>query len=171
MALSAGQKLTATQYNLDVQKLGSRGRRTTASASASSATNVGVQYTSAFAVKAGYAVIVDCPNLPVRSTVAGDLLEALIRYTTDGSTPTTSSTLLPGSISRSSALITGSTATTIQLRAKYFPLADESFRALLCISRLAGTGAVSLFADGSGFMIDIDVYNAGPDPGDTGTDV
>lgn len=171
MALAAGQKLTATQYNLDTQKLGNRARRTSASSTASSSTNVGVLYTSSFAVKAGQAYKIDIPNLAVRSTVAGDLLEALLRITEDASIPTTSSTLLVGSIARSSALITGSTATTMHVRAKYYPAADATLRVLLCISRLSGTGAVGCFADGSGFTIDIDISNSGVDPGASGTNV
>lgn len=171
MALSAGQKLNATGYNRDTQKLGNRGRRTTVSTGATSATNVGVEHTSGLACVSGYAYRIECPNLAPRSTVSGDILEALLRYTEDGSTPTTSSPLLVGSISRSPSLPGASTALGMQLVATYLPTSNTTLRVLLCISRLSGTGTVSLFADGSGLVTDILITNLGPDPGDTSTDV
>jgi hypothetical protein len=171
MAFTSGEVLTAANLNQAVQKLVARGRRTTPSSIANSTTNVAVLRLDDIPIKGGYAYRVICPGLAMRSTVADDVMEVVIRYTTDGSTPTTSSAILPGASARSPTLTTGSNSLTTTSETEYVPASDETLSLLMCIARLTGTGNVSLFADGSGYVIDMKVYCDGPDVGDTGTDL
>jgi len=167
----AGLEMTGDELDLAVEKLIARGRRTTPS-TASTGSTVAVLRLDDIPIEGGYAYAIRCPGLGVRSTVAADLVQCLIRYTTDGSTPTTSSPILQGSIVLK-AVPGGSTAVSLDLDVEYYPApgGTEQLSLLLCVIRLGGTGSCSIFADGSGYVIDLRVYNMGPDVGDTGTDL
>lgn len=140
-----------------------RHRRTTTSSN-STGTDVGVIRFDDVAVTAGrlYVVMYRCnPN----SSIGTDILRTQVRYTTDGSTPGTSSTVLPGS----TALPPDGTGTITQI-AEYTPGSDLALSLLLCVGRETGSGNVNLFADGPR-ATSLLLFDCGEDPGDGGGSV
>ncbi|ANZ35262.1 hypothetical protein BBK82_03405 [Lentzea guizhouensis] len=79
-----------------------------------------------------------------RSTIAGDRILTEIRYTTDGSAPSTSSTVLAQKYSTAFAV---SSADSDPFETVYEPATSHNLRLLLTISRGAGTGTVEAYAD------------------------
>jgi hypothetical protein len=102
------------------------------------------------------------------STVADDQGRAELRYTTDASTPTTSSTLLPGSYAEAVIRTTGTRETRTAV-CSYTPGANQTLSLILAHSRQAGTGNVTLHADAAGFDTEVWIEDCGVDPGSAGT--
>lgn len=96
--------------------------------------------------------------------------QATLTYTTDGSTPTVSSTILPGSVVKS-MIPDGNQPEEVIINTTYIPAADETLSLLLCIARQVGTGAIMIVADGTNTITEIRVIDQGEDPGDTGVDL
>lgn len=144
-----------------------RGRRTTSDTA--SATEHGVLRLDDIPVQAGrlYEIVFHCqPN----STVNTDNIGAHVRYTTDGSIPTTSSDFIPDSVNQGE-LDNSTSGGSYHGVALYTPLSDLDLSLLLCVRRVGGTGSVSLFADNGGQNTVMWVIDRGIDPGDTGTDI
>ena len=148
-----------------------RARRTTASPTANSGTNVAVLRLDDIPMRANGSYTIRCPNLWPRGSVANNILEVILRYTTDGSTPSGTSAILPGGIGRSPLLPSGSTAISMDVETEYIPASDETFSVTLFIALAVGSGTVGFFADGSGAITEIKVIHNGPDCGDTGVDL
>lgn len=140
-----------------------RGNRTTSSTTTTS--EIGVIRISA-ALKAGQVYLIKTSPLLLYSNTSGDFVFGRLRYTTDGSTPSTSSTILT-SISG----YAGASQTITPLVAKYVPSSDITFGLLLTTGRSAGSGTVGVVANSNVPDIDLMIMAAGADPGDTGVDI
>jgi chitobiase/beta-hexosaminidase-like protein len=145
-----------------------RGRRT--SNSTASASEQGVLRLDDIPITNGRLYQIYTSGLMLDSTVANDESRARIRYTTDGSTPTTSSTILPGSQADYRQADAG-IPEHVHIRTTYAPSSDQTLSLLLTTSRIAGTGNISIGADGTSNVCDLYVMDCGEDPGDTGVDI
>lgn len=140
-------------------------RGTRPSTSTTTTSEVGVLWIPA-AVKAGQLYSINTCGLLLYSTTARDTTEAALRYTTDGSTPTTSSTRL--------ATIGGYVdyaSSSIPHRAFYVPTSDCTLKVLLTVGRAAGSGTVSMVASSNYPTIDLTVIAHGKDQGNVGTNI
>lgn len=144
-----------------------RGRRTTSSSTTT--TTVGVLRIDDVPIAGGYLVMLSTSPLGTVSSVANDAVRAELRYTTDGSTPTTSSPLVPGAtyqeISSASGIKQG------PIIGFYTPTSDETLSVLLTVTRVGGTGNVSIYADGANVTMDVWIESRGIDTGDVGVDI
>lgn len=140
-----------------------RGNRQTSSATTT--TEVGVLKVTA-ALKQGQLYTVQVASMYLVSTTGGDGIGASIRYTTDGTEPTTSSTRL-GSVHATA----GGSSPAEPLLLKYAPASDLTFKALLTVARWSGSGTVSMVVDTNHPAIDLMIVAMGADPGDTGVDI
>lgn len=170
MTFSAGEKVTATKLNLELLdgQVIARGRRTTTSTGTSGTTELGVIRLDDVPITSGRLYTITWRGDP-DSTIDTDVISVRCRYTTDGSTPSTSSTILPGSERRQPAF--ASVTNGQQHSALYIPSSNETFSVLLTQRRVSGTGSVTLFANGTDFITDIWITDGGVDPGDTGVDI
>lgn len=168
-ALEAGQLLTATLLNDKLRKRVARGRRTTNSSNITSGTYVSVLRLDDIPLKAGRAYdIIWKAHFTVAT--ATDVLGVLLFYTTDGSTPTTSSSVLPGSSGQVDFASTAQTPVATVI-ADYNPVVDETLSVLLAANHVVGTSNSNVTANGIGFVTSLYVDDKGDDPGDTGTDL
>lgn len=172
MPFFAGQKVRASELNDLIDKdsplpLGilARGNRTTSSSTTT--TEIGVLRLDDIPIYTGRTYRIWTSPLRMDTSVANDVARAIIRITTDGSTPTTSSaqicaaqTILPDIASGQS----------VEISMDYSPAADELLSVLLSVSRQSGTGNISIVG-GTGIPIDLMVEDIGLDPGDTGVDI
>ncbi len=116
------------------------------------------------AVKAGRAYWIGTSTLSV-SGGAGDVVGLRIRYTTDDSTATTSSTVLKYN---QTTIRTGTPDEPISMGSWYFPSANQNLSLLLTCARIAGTAAPALIQGAADLPIQMIVEDRGIDPGDTG---
>lgn len=142
-----------------------RGERTTSSSTTTS--EVAVLRLDDVVVKAGHLITVWTSDLALTSTVANDVVAARLRYTTDGSAATTSSTIL----GEGAALQPATIAQRLPVIIKYVPPTDQSLSILLSVARIGGTGNASLAIATNVPTIDLIVSDHGIDPGDTGVDL
>lgn len=146
-----------------------RYRRTTVSSASTSATLVGVLMTEDLSIVSGRLYRIGY-QIHFDSTVADDQCRAELRHTTDGATPTTASAVLVGSGSEAVIRTTG-TRETRNAETYYAPGVDQTLSLLLAVSRQAGSGNVTAFADASQFVTEIWVEDMGTDPGSSGSDI
>jgi hypothetical protein len=147
-----------------------RARRITSSSTTTGTTDIGVLRMDDVAIPAGHLIAIMSSPLAIDGATANDEIRARMRYTTDGSTPSVSSTILPGS----KVQIRQTDANVPEQRTiftTYTPAGAETLSILLCTSHVAGTGAAGIFADGTEDIIEFSVWDMGVDPGDTGTDI
>lgn len=142
-----------------------RGNRNTSSTTTT--TEQGVLRLDDIPVYAGRTYRVWTSPLFLDTSVANDVIRALVRYTTDGSTPTTSSSVLSFVQARAED-VTDQYA--IPFTCDYSPSADQLLSVLLTVARRSGTGNVSIIGATSG-PINLVVEDIGMDPGDTGVDI
>lgn len=142
-----------------------RGRRVTTSSTTT--TVVGVLRLDGIPIIGGRTYKISTSCISMQSSVANDIVTSNIRYTTDGSTPTTSSAALGGV----SATVTNTSfGIAVPFIGYYYPTSNETLSVLLTVGRTAGTGNVSL--GGSAVQpIDLFVEDAGYDTGDVGVDI
>lgn len=143
-----------------------RGRRITGSTTTT--TEVGVLRLDDIPMVAGRIYKIYTSTLQLVSSVANDGISANLRYTTDGSTPTTSSTLLTAAARDGQSNATTGFGTIAS--ALYAPAGTETFSVLLSVARVNGTGNCSISGSAS-FPIDLIIQDFGTDPTDTGTDI
>lgn len=144
-----------------------RSRRVTASSTTT--TIIGVRRYDDLPILAGRCYVVETSGLGMDSTVNNDEIFVEFHYTTDGSTPTTASTYLPGSYT--SARQTDSNVPEHKvIRTTYTPAGNETLSLLLCVGRVAGTGNVSITTPISEFA-EFTVADGGIDPGNSGTNI
>lgn len=169
--IAAGNLILAseTREALDERAYGllQRARRTSNSSTANSTTPVSVLRLDDLPIIGGRAYLIQTSSLVLHSSTANDVTRAALYFTTDGSTPTSSSTLL--AITQKTVAATANPPTSI-ISMMYFPTVNETLSLLLTVSRQAGAGNADILA-GTGFPIDIYVHDMGVDPGDTGVDL
>lgn len=144
-----------------------RGRRDTSSSGTT--TEVGVIRLDDYPAKNGMILEIGTGALLLDTTVNNDVVDVYIRYTTDGSTPTTSSPILPGGIARKK-LTDNAAAESVSISTTYTPGADQTLSLLLTVARFSGTGTVLIFGDGTA-ITDLRIKPRGLDPTDSGTDI
>lgn len=167
--ITAGQTLTASLLNAKFQRCVARARRTSNSSATTSTTSVGVLRLDDIPIKASVNYRIT-HKVTGDTTTSTDTLRTLLRYTTDGSTPTTSSTLLVGTGGETS-FTSGSSGSTLIVVTDYTPVTDELLSVLLCIQHNLGTSSMIAQADGGIFLTEMYIDNMGDDPGNTGTNV
>jgi hypothetical protein len=160
--LAAGDMPTGGQLALLTEGVIGRARSTTVRGAATSSTEDDCLRLDDVPAVADYCyeVVLNCH---VNSTVTTDVVRVTIRYTTDGSTPTTASPILPGGRAYD-------TPSPVHVETTYVPAVDETLSLLVCVARETGSGTCSLYADGDR-ITELKVRNGGEDPGDTGVDL
>lgn len=168
MSFAAFQRLTAAQLNDMLDRLnGNKGRAKRVTSSSTTTSSVGVLGLYAKPVTGGRLYVVRTSALHLDSSVANDTITGFITHTTDGSVPTTgSSTLLTGNQDQADAV----QPLPVTMIGSYVPPSDLTLSLLLCVSRPAGTGNVSIFGS-SAYPIEVFLDEIGDDPGDTGVDI
>jgi len=168
----AGQKARASDMNDLIDKdsvlpLGiiARGNRTTTSTTTT--TEVGVLRLDDVPMYAGRTYKIWTSPLWLDTSVAADVAAAYLRYTTDGSTPTTSSTIMDAA---QAPLANASFQNTVTINVQYSPSVDTLFSVLLTVVRVNGTGNISIISSATA-PIDLVIEDIGLDPTDTGTDI
>lgn len=168
----AGQVPTAAELSLATRagEVVGRARRITDSSASTSTTRVAVLELDDVPLTGGRVYEIASPNLNIDGGTANDDYVVDILYTTDGSTPTTSSALLPGS---SCEIIQPDAARNItaHISTTYTPATDETLSLLLCLRHGSGTSSAVIRADGTFRHIEMLVIDRGVDPGDTGVDL
>lgn len=154
-------------HEADHPHLVARARRLTSSSGTTS--EVGVLRLDDIPIKAGRAYRIYTSQLTPDTDTANDVVTVRIRHTTNGATPTTSSTILPCS-NANVRLPDIANGESVVISTIYAPAVDETLSLLLCVARTAGSGTVLIFANG-GYGIEIFVEDVGEDPGDTGVDI
>jgi hypothetical protein len=168
----AGQVPTAAELIL-ASRAGEcldRAQRITDSTGSATTTLVPVLRLDDVPITAGRAVIVESSGILLDSSVADDVGLLTVTYTTDGSTPTIASAVLPGAVAE--RLVRNiSFPETCNIRTRYTPAGNETLSLLLCVSRAAGTGTIVAKANGTSSVMELTVIDAGVDGGDHGTDL
>lgn len=162
MSALAGEVANPQTYNDDVRKLVRRAARTTTS-STTTTTEIGVLRLDGVPVKAGRSYLILAGHLMLSSSVNNDGIVARFRMTTDGST------VVVGSTQRAELRLQtldsqGQAAAPMGFT--YYPAADEELSIWLGVIRISGTGNVSISVING--LISFEVYDTGPDPGNTG---
>lgn len=143
----------------------SRGRRTTNSTTTASGETGVLRVSSPVLAGRLYRISTNC--LINGSTSTDDTVTARLRYTTDGSTPSTSSTILAsGNIS-----VPPYVPQTVVVIG-YFPAAtNHTLTVLLTVLRPGGVGTGQLTVSSDNPSMDLIIEDVGPDPTDTGVDI
>jgi hypothetical protein len=164
--------LTATKLNraLKSGRCIARARRITSSTTSTGTTRIPVLRIDDIALTAGRLYNIRSGVLQCDGATANDGALVEMTYTTDGSTPTISSTVLPGGSAEIVQPNTGVNA-PVHISTTYTPATDETLSILMTFRHSTGTGAMGLVADGGGRLIEFGIYDQGEDPGDTGVDL
>lgn len=161
MSALAGGPADPGQYNTDTRKLVGRGRRETDSSTTT--TETGVLRIDGLALKSGRHYRVSTTPMQINSSVLNDVVTVRFRYTTDGSTATTSSTQL-GQITADHNISAGKGA---PLQGEVTPGSDQTVSLLLTVGRTSGSGN-ALIEGNAIYPICIWVDDHGPDSGNVG---
>lgn len=168
MSILAGEKLTADKLNSLETALIARHRRTTSSTTTTATTAgtaQGVCRLDDIAIKSGRLY---------RVTVKGGIfgtntgrVRSLLTYTTDGSTPSGSSTVL-----KDIAIGTLSPSVVVPYEnvGFYTPGSDLAFSVLLSVYITAGTGSSGTYADAN-WPTELLIEDCGADTGSVGTNI
>ena len=172
MAFFSGQKLRASDLNdlIDEDSVLprgniARGNRTTSSSTTT--TEGGVLRLDDFPMYLGRTYKIWTSPLLMDTSVAADVASSNLRITTDGSTPSTSSTILS---SVQAPLANATSGNTVPHSIDYTPTADLLFSVLLTVTRVSGTGNISLVGAATA-PINMVIEDIGLDKTDTGTDI
>jgi hypothetical protein len=160
----AGDDITAEKLNLlGIKALGRR--QTTPAATT---TIMGVLRLDDIPYVANRAYEVQM-NPQMTGSITADSMHATIRYTTDGSTPTTASPILPGA-SIVSKVVVGTAGETRSVSAIHEAASDQTLSLLACIARISGTGNVTVAADATSEFT-VSVIDVGKAVGNTGVSI
>jgi hypothetical protein len=157
---------TGSAWYLDPGTVIARHRRTTNSSTTTS--EVGVIRLDDIAVASGQALVVWSPPLAMTSGTSDEVV-VRYRYTTDGSTPSTSSAIMPGAES-TMRLPNVSYEESMVMQALYIPASAETLSILMTVARITGTGASGILSSSEN-PIEMIIQAAGTDPGSTGTNI
>lgn len=165
VTLQSGSRALASDVIAASRKLVKFGRRE--SNSTTTTTEQGVMTLDDIPITAGRRYLIETSALLLDGSIANDVIRAVIRYTTDGSTPTTSSTILclDQDIQPNVSFPIGASPSST-----YAPVSDETLSLLLSVARVTGTGTVGMLG-GSTTPIEVLVWDLGTDIGDSGTDI
>jgi hypothetical protein len=141
-----------------------RGSRITSSAAVTAET--AVLRVPVGTLTSGHAYRISTCALSFYSTAANDTVCGRIRYTTDGSAPTTASAIMPGTIVQTRLVGAGIDEHRI-LSTEYVAGAGVNLTLLLTVARSAGTGNVQ-FLSSADMPILVTVMTLGKDQGNVG---
>jgi hypothetical protein len=144
-------------------------RANRATSSSATTTEIGVLRLPVGSLPAGQTVLIKTSPLALISSVGNDTVSALMRYTTDGSTPSTGSTIMPETTVQRRLTGTAIDESCV-VCAAYTPGAAVNLTVLLTVIRGGGSGNAQIYAS-STKHIEIMVVAAGTDPTDTGVDI
>lgn len=169
----AGEILTADKYNSDIDAgpggIIARAERTTSSSTTTG--TGGVLRIDDVPLTSGRTYRVTTSPLNGDSSTGTDDVRALIKFTADGSTPSTGSTTLPESSVGGDVNGGGANSWSIPIIAHYQPSGgDELFSGLLCVTRTSGSGNAYIFADSTQRMQMV-IEDLGVTVVDAGTDI
>lgn len=158
--------LTALKATVNGQARGIIKRADRSSNSSTTTTEIGVLRLDGIVVSTGRALIVSTNPMYLFSSVANDIVEIRLRYTTDGSNATTSSPIMPKATAQDRVYNT-SGGPTQMIETEYTPagIPSETLSILLTVTRISGTGTVAVFASA------IKVSDVGIDPGASGVSI
>lgn len=167
----AGQVPTAAELNLAAKAgvIVGWAQRVIDSNTANSTTDVAVLELPDVPLTAGRIYEILSSTLRIDCSIANDVGMARIRYTTDGSTPGVTSTVLPGGQAQG-VLANTSFPEDKVIATRYVPASNETMSLLLCVSRQTGTGVITILADGANRVIELTIRDCGVSPGDIGID-
>lgn len=167
--VAAGEVLSAALFNDKVRKRIARASRTSDSSASTSTTEVSVVRLDDIPLKQGRNYrIAWTLNFDVSTNA--DSMRGVLRYTIDGSSPTTSSAVLPGS-GAEVELTDAAVFEHLHCETDYTPSTDEMFSVLLTIRHNQGTSSSIAEADTTTFHTKIYIDDMGDDPGNTGTNL
>jgi hypothetical protein len=141
-----------------------RGRRTT-NTTASTGTETPFLRLDDVPISSGRLIKITAATLMHIVTLDNETSAVILRYTTDGSTPTTASTILTSEQVRQPEADFGLTNMVIGF---YAPAGNETLSVLASIKRVSGTSSHSLLGSATQ-PIDLIIEDVGADPGNTGT--
>ncbi|MGI5245410.1 hypothetical protein [Dactylosporangium sp. CA-139066] len=141
-----------------------RRARTTASTGTTSEQGV---IRLAASVVSGRAYRIWTSPLVYLSNTANDVVAGRLRYTTDGSNPTTSSTIL----TQGSAIEPASISEASAIAVPYYPATSHTLTVMLSCVRIGGTGTVSLNVGTANPTIDLVIEDMGLAVANSGTDL
>lgn len=154
--------------SLSVQQRGTIIARADRSSSTSTTTTeLAAVSLSKIPVIAGVGYQVMCSNLIMDSSVNNDVVFALLRHTTDGSTAGLGSVVFGGVKGVAGAPSAQFVAPIVR---NYYPDTSHTLSLCLTVGRDSGTGNVSLVV-ANGFPIEITVTCTGAAPADSGVDI
>lgn len=164
--------VTATKLNraLRTGRCIGRARRITNSNTSTGTTRIPVLRLDDIPIVANRLYTICTNSTQIDGATNNDTLVIEILSTTDGSTPTITSSLLPGAASE---VPQPNAASPVwgQIVTRYIPGSDETLSLLLTVKHGIGTGAMGLLANGTSSIIEMLVIDQGEDPGDTGVDL
>lgn len=152
MAFTAGQKVRASELNR-IGTLVGRNQRTTNTAAYTTITRI---LSVRAPVKAGRTYRVCC-QIEEFGNLGSGTGQSELRYTTNDTEPTTTSTLLGRALVHHAS--TGSVPDTVSIMAHFNASADGFLRVVLCAQRVIGSVTLAMSADASfpGFLTVEDV--------------
>lgn len=171
MALfTAGSPITAEALNRATQRIVARGQRV--SNSTGTTGNQPVMRIDDVPLWGGFTYRIEVNPVGLDVSGAADTPRINVYYTTDGSTPTSSSTQL--GLSQTDAA-DAAVAESVGYWNLYTPVSDVVFSALLTVSKavVSGGGNVTMIggSGSTGAPIEFVIYNDGEDVGDTATEL
>ena len=152
----AGETLTADALNNATVKTIARGHRTTNKASIT--TEVGFLRIDDVPMVANRLYRVAVGPMYVTSSVANDEWIARLRWTADGSTPTTSSATLDLAVSQEGQ--------STNMEAYLSDVTGFTFSVMITLALQTGTGSLTL--DATSQPVRLVIQDIGPDPGNVG---
>lgn len=170
-SLPAGSRLLAELLDPLVDEINARGLKgfaeRTSNSSGSTGTEVGVLRLDDIPLTTDRSYRIETSNLRLTGG-ANDNVTVRLRATTDGSTPSISSTL----IGEASADIDDvGTFEHAAIRVRRQPIGAETFSVLLTVIRAAGAAGTASLGGASTYPIQVSIVDEGPAVSDTGVDI
>lgn len=164
-----GERLTGPKLAGFIPHVLAYGKRISNSSAATSTSAVGVLRLDDIPIYAGYFYVVEW-SAHFKVSSGGDILYAQVHYTTDGSTPTTSDTVIPNSY-HSAQCPSSSYPESALARAPLPVTSDGTLSVLLSFGHVSGTSNSYLLSNIYSYCTTMTVEITGENVGDTGVDV
>lgn len=166
MAFVAGQKVRASQLNAQ-GVIKARARRVT-NTGASTGSVVGILRLDDVPVVAGRAYQITAIGGLFPNATDNVRIDATLRYTTNGATPTTASPIL---VLHGLTTVTNGYVERYNIIHTYVPGVDQTLSLIMCFQSVASGGAAVSSYAAADWPTEIIVTDMGADPGDTGVDI